>query len=281
MKNRSRNVMRFSYRTLSITLLFLALFSALPQHALAQTRTREECYAIYGEALKEVDRFQTISLRRGFLTGKSGGGDADTKAELERKTQESRLSRNKIERLLTQLLDECGCPKGTGKTEETPGTPAEKPGRDEVAGGFSLIREDSDPESFNTYGFDASYTRYLNERVGFTGDFSGNFRERNGAELSKYSLLGGLTLLPFEYADADDRVRVFLRGLAGVSHFKADFGTGSFTDNSFTAKLGGGVDIDVTKNFFIRPFEASYNPIFGDSTQHNVQFIFGAGVRWK
>ena len=83
-------------------------------------------------------------------------------------------------------------------------------------------------------------------------------------------------------ATTEDRATVFMHALFGGAHFKADFGAGSdFTDNSFTMKLGGGVDINVTNNFFIRPFEVNYNPtFFGDNTQHNFQFNFGAGFRF-
>ncbi|HEY3025347.1 MAG TPA: hypothetical protein VGJ55_04250, partial [Pyrinomonadaceae bacterium] len=65
------------------------------------------------------------------------------------------------------------------------------------------------------------------------------------------------------------------------SHFKADSGTASFTENSFTLKIGGGLDINVNKNFFIRPFEINYNPtFFGDETQHNFRIGVGVGFRF-
>ena len=153
--------------------------------------------------------------------------------------------------------------------------------RNEIFGGFSLIREDSEPERFNTYGFDVSLTRYLNERFGFTGDVSAAFKHLDGSDLSKYSLTGGIKVMPFDGATTQDRATIFTQALFGVAHFKSDFGTGSFTDNSFTMKLGGGMDVKLTRNFFITPFAADYNPTyFGNRTQHNFQFSFGAGFRF-
>ncbi|HEY3025346.1 MAG TPA: hypothetical protein VGJ55_04245 [Pyrinomonadaceae bacterium] len=152
--------------------------------------------------------------------------------------------------------------------------------RNEIFGGFSIIREDSEPERFNLNGVNASYTHYLNGRVGLTGDFNAHFRERNGVDLSKYSFLGGITVLPFKGATTEDRATVFTHALFGVSRFKADFGADRFTDNSFTMRLGGGLDVNVNNNFFIRPVRVDYAPIFGDSTRHNFQVGFGAGFRF-
>lgn len=150
----------------------------------------------------------------------------------------------------------------------------------EAVGFFSLIREDSDP-AFNTYGGGASYTRFLNPSVGLTADFNANFRTQGGADLSKISFLGGLTVLPVEGAKTTDNVTFSTHALFGVSHFKSDAGAISFTDNAFTMKLGGAVDVNVTDNFFIRPVQIDYAPtFFGDTAQHNVQFSFGAGFRF-
>jgi hypothetical protein len=153
--------------------------------------------------------------------------------------------------------------------------------RNEIAAGFSLIREDSAPEDFNTYGFQSSYTRHLNVSVGLTVDFSANFRERGGVDLSKTSYTGGVTFLPFAGANADDRVHVFGHALFGVSHFKADSGAFNFTDNAFTAKVGAGADININQKFFVRPVEINYVPTrFGGTWQHNLQMNFGVGLRF-
>lgn len=151
----------------------------------------------------------------------------------------------------------------------------------EIVGGFSLIREDSEPEDFNTYGFQSSYTRYLNKTVGLTGDFSANFRQLGGVDLTKTSLMGGATVLPFSGANGDDRVRFFTRAIFGVAHLKADFGTASFTDQAFAAQLTGGLDINLNDHLFVRPIEAGFAPThFNGQWQGNRVYRFGFGLRF-
>ena len=150
----------------------------------------------------------------------------------------------------------------------------------EIVGLFSLIREDSDPERFNTYGFNFTYTYLITPRVGISGDLNAHFREQNGTDLSKTSVLGGFTFIPLETAETTDKVTFSTHALFGVAHFKADTGTFSFTDNAFTMKLGGALDINVNNNFFVRLAEVSYAPTFFDDSTHNVQFGFGAGFRF-
>jgi hypothetical protein len=151
----------------------------------------------------------------------------------------------------------------------------------EIVGGFSVIREESDPEDFNTYGFQSSYTRNLNKTFGLTVDFSANFIERGGVDLSKTSFLGGVNFLPFPGANGDDKVRVFGRALFGVSDLKTDIGTASFTDNAFATQFTGGVDIDLNQHLFIRPVEAGFAPThFSGKWQGNRVYRFGFGLRF-
>ena len=184
----------------------------------------------------------------------------------------------KIKGIIDKLLDTlCAC---CAKKETTPTVPQTGSKPNEITLTFSFIREDSDPR-FNTYGFNGSYTHYVNPTVGLTGDFNGHFKTEGGVDLSKYSVLGGVTVVPFEGAKTTDKVTVSTHALFGISHFKADSGISRFTDNAFTMKLGGAVDVNVNENFFIRPVQIDYAPaFFGNNTQHNVQFSFGAGFRF-
>lgn len=176
--------------------------------------------------------------------------------------------------LATTPSDEVGAPERDTNFCSKPFYP------NEVVGFFSFIREDSSPR-FNTYGGGASYTRFINSSIGLTADFNANFRTQNAVDLSKISVLGGVTVLPFDGAKTTDKVTFSTHSLFGASHFKSDAGAISFTDNAFTMKLGGVVDVNVTDNFFIRPVQIDYAPtFFGDNTQHNVQFGFGAGFRF-
>jgi hypothetical protein len=124
----------------------------------------------------------------------------------------------------------------------------------EIVGEFQFIREDAQPDRFNTYGLTTDYTRFLNSScsVGVTGDFNIDFRTGNGADLTKTSFLGGITFIPFKGAKTTDKVTISTHALFGVSHFSSTAGSVSSTDNSFTMKLGGAVDINVTNRFFIR-----------------------------
>ena len=158
--------------------------------------------------------------------------------------------------------------------------------------GFNIIREDSTPDNFNTYGFDFSFTHNfvrdntknsaISHRVGVTADFNMNFRKLNGVDLTKTSALGGATfrLLP-TMGDAVGKANITAHVLFGISHLKSSVGSVSTSDNSFTMKLGGALDVNVTPRIFIRAIGIDYAPThFNGSWQNNVQFTFGAGYRW-
>ena len=161
-----------------------------------------------------------------------------------------------------------------------------------VRADFNVNREDSTPDNFNTYGFDFSFTHNfvrdntknsaISHRVGVTADFNMNFRKLNGVDLTKTSVLGGATfrLLP-TMSDAVGKANITAHVLFGISHLKSSVGSVSTSDNSFTTKLGGALDVNVTPRIFIRAIEIDYAPThFNGSWQNNVQFTFGAGYRW-
>src|SRR5687768_11553334 len=276
MKNRSQNVMCFNSRILSITLLFLAMLVVSPRYARAQPGIPNfECVKTRSEILVELDRLEELAFDRGLLSGRLNIQPDDKEAKLKSNRLNARLSREKIQRLLT-LLEECCCPKETSKTEEPQGSATEKFRSNQAVGLFSVIREDSEPERFNTYGVNGAYTRVITPSVGITGDFNAHSRELNGMDLSKLSALGGVTLLPFEGAKTTDKATVSLHALVGFSRFKADSGVGSSTDTAATVKLGGALDVNLSNNFFFRLGQVDYAPTrFGGETQHNFQVGFG------
>ena len=289
MKNVSQDVMRSTSRILSTTLLFLAMLAVSPLHARAQ-RPLTECDYIQVELQLEISRLASHSHKNTVANEQmEAASSKEEKARLDAERQrwgrQYQLSDEKINRLFKLLREcvcvECGCPKETGKTEEQPRTPDDDLRRNQAAGVFSFISEDSTPR-FNTYGINGAYTRFINPSVGFTADFNAHFRERHGTDLSKLSALGGVTFVPFEGAKTTDKATVSFHALGGVSHFKAESGVGSFTDNAATVKIGGAVDVNASKNFFIRLGQVDYAPTwFGGDVQHNVQVGFGAGLRWK
>ena len=158
--------------------------------------------------------------------------------------------------------------------------------------GFNITREDSKPDNFNTYSFDFSFTHNfvrdntknsaLPHRVGVTADFDMNFRKLNGVDLTKTSVLGGATLrlLP-TMNDVVGKANITAHVLFGISHLTSSAGSVSTSDNSFTGKFGGALDVNATPRFFIRAIGIDYAPThFNGSWQNNVQFTFGAGYRW-
>jgi hypothetical protein len=291
MEFRHRN---FSFSRAGLPLILFSLIASLALlagQAMAQTtQTSQDCEFIRQEIYKLEDSLVVLGGVRQQFNELRSNVERDLRdpeqvrtqgretllarrnklvSEQNRNDKTIELTKEHLDDWIKELLKRC-CPEETRITEPN-----------EIVGGFSVIREDSEPENFNTYGFQSSYTRYLNKTFGLTGDFSANFIERGGVDLSKYSVTGGVTVLPFPGANADDRVRLFTHALIGASFFKVDLGTNIFTDNASTMKLGGGLDVNVNNNFFIRPIQIDYAPtFFGDNTQHNVQFSFGAGVRF-
>ena len=156
--------------------------------------------------------------------------------------------------------------------------------------GFNITREDSKPDNFNTYSFDFSFTHNFERdttknsalpHIAVRADFNVNVRKLNGVDLTKTSVLGGVTLIPFHGLTTADKVTISLNALAGIAHLKSSVGSVSTSDNSFTTKLGGALDVNVTPRIFIRAIEIDYAPThFNGSWQNNVQFTFGAGYRW-
>jgi len=305
MKNRRQNMTRFSARILSIVLLIVAMIAVLPRQATAQApqARSKECEDLLQRTKEVKDSLirrssarTAVRVRRGIVDVEIRNfperQDSLRKLALQLAAQERELdklvedSEKSLDALLEQLAD-CCCPKDKKTTEgpDVPGLEEEvgmtpfKP--NQAVGLFSVIREDSTPR-FNTYGFNGTYTRFINSTVGITGDFNAHFREQNGTDLSKISSVGGFTFVPFDGAKTTDKATVSFHALFGVSRFKADSGVGSFTDNAFMMKLGAALDVNAFNNFYIRLGQVDYAPTrFGGEAQHNFQVGFGAGVRWQ
>jgi len=78
-----------------------------------------------------------------------------------------------------------------------------------------------------------------------------------------------------------DKVSFSAHALFGISHFSSSAGSVTSTDNAFTMKLGGALDVNVNNHFFIRVIQIDYAPtFFGGNTQNNFQVGFGAGFRF-
>ena len=141
-------------------------------------------------------------------------------------------------------------------------------------------------------GVDVSYTRFL------TGNFGLMF---NGAA---YTSAGALDpLLPTadftsQFVMAGPRVvkrwnrfAAHAHGLAGMNHEKTDPGIfdpllPAVTNTAFTWSVGGGFDLNITKNVGIRLFQVDIgrtnlpNALFGDPVVMRTTFITGVSIKW-
>src|SRR5947209_664050 len=128
-------------------------------------------------------------------------------------------------------------------------------------------------------GFEGSVTGYFTNRFGLEGNVDGHFRRQT----VNFSFTPTSVLFPVRestdsfnftagphvrFPSVSSRTTPFLHALAGVNHtrFNANPTTAvgsSFAEsnNSFTLKLGGGVDFGMTTRTALR-LTGDYNPIF-------------------
>jgi opacity protein-like surface antigen len=147
----------------------------------------------------------------------------------------------------------------------------------EVFGGYSYAGE-------GTHGWNASAARNLNGWLGLAADAGGQytrleepgFRER----IKTHSFLFGPQLSVRRHK----RLTPFVRTLFGASHVSTEAVEAgqrfSFSDTSFAAALGGGLDIKLSERLALRAFQADYvhTRFFGE-TQHKGRLSFGLVLR--
>lgn len=166
----------------------------------------------------------------------------------------------------------------------------------------------------NFQGFDASVTHNLTKYVGIKADVTGHFKSETFIDVFTppgitqtisvdehlYNFLGGVQVKNNSRAA---RFKPFAHALAGVARYTNRqaqtldlFPQGNFVardkETAFALKLGGGLDVRVSKHVDVRVFEFDYNPVFaGDrgyetisgpftftstgKTAHNYTFGFG------
>ena len=134
----------------------------------------------------------------------------------------------------------------------------------ELAGGWNFLHLDSDflpTQNSVVGGFFIDGTYYFADVIGLTGEFDFNKKTFStdpnltaGDQDRQYSVYGGPrlkarigTLEPFAHA------------LFGVTNLKATSFTGSsVSDNAFSMKLGGGLDVKVFPHLGLRLGELNY-----------------------
>jgi opacity protein-like surface antigen len=134
-----------------------------------------------------------------------------------------------------------------------------------------------DRRGFN--GFDASVAFNFTRYFGVKGNFSGHFRSdrfvdtapptTNVTKERLYNFLGGVQI---KDNTATTRVKPYAHALFGMARYTVNavttspvaflnFNT-SDSNRSFAMKLGGGIDVRVSKSVDLRLIEINYNPIF-------------------
>jgi hypothetical protein len=149
-----------------------------------------------------------------------------------------------------------------------------------------------DPQRTAQHGLNLAYTRNVSRHIGLTADVSAHFKrdsQQTGTgtferQRDQYYFLGGLQFK----AGNEGRVVPFAHALVGASLFRG-FTTNrtpagnvfTFDDaTSFALALGGGLDVRVSKRFWLRLIQADYAPtFFGSGRQDN--FRLSVGIVFK
>lgn len=179
----------------------------------------------------------------------------------------------------------------------------------ELYGGYSYLRvqtninETGYPSHINLNGWNSSIVFNINKNFGLMADFGGHYGspvmyEPTGekADINVHSFLFGP-----RFTQRAEKMTVFAHALFGGARIKADLSqavvngtqlatiepasiiipTGnSVTDTGFSMAFGGGLDINMGKNFALRIVQADYLMTKAlDDTQNN--FRIGAGIVFR
>ncbi|HET9364427.1 MAG TPA: outer membrane beta-barrel protein [Candidatus Angelobacter sp.] len=139
----------------------------------------------------------------------------------------------------------------------------------EVYVGYSLLNGDTlDTAS----GFELGLTGNVNDWLGLTADFSGNFT--SDSDSHEYNVLFGPQI-----THRMDRLSLFGHGLVGIAHFSAEGGI--ITDTSAGWVLGGGADYKLRGHFAWRIAQLDYHGshLFS-STQKDLRVFTGLVLRF-
>ena len=184
-------------------------------------------------------------------------------------------------------------PKTGQNFVRVPCPPPSKP--NQIFFGFSLIREDSKPKAFNTYGVAIDFSHFINQHIALTADFGINFGSSEGVDYTKKIVLVGavadiLNKHDQQERDRDEReqrkslnymtnVSLDVRACLGVTSITSKAGPYKFTSNLFTADLGIGAGFPLNKKgSFGLGLNIDYIPTFSGGVKNNVRA--SAGLRF-
>ena len=153
----------------------------------------------------------------------------------------------------------------------------------EVFGGYQLLHTStgiSGLDSFNLNGWNASASAFFTRNLGVTADFAGVYGTPNlaglGVKTNLYTFLFGPTV---RFPNSS-RVTPFAHALFGGGRISGSLFGSSASETDFTWAAGGGVDVNLSKNFAIRVGQADFlqTRVAGDSQNH---LRFSTGIVLK
>ncbi len=129
-------------------------------------------------------------------------------------------------------------------------------------------------------GFNLDGTYYFARALGLTADFQYHHKDFGGGDTaSVFSFHGGP-----RFKARSGKAEPFAHALFGVTHVSLN--PGSVSDNAFSMKLGGGLDVAAAKHFAIRLGEFNYyftkfsvgGFASSGAPDHQNNFTFSAGI---
>lgn len=148
--------------------------------------------------------------------------------------------------------------------------------KNQLLGGFTLIREDSKPTSFNTIGGDLVFEHYYPNGLGYTAEAAVTTGSNSGTKYTKELVLVGAVARILNKPQRKATLSADVHVLGGVSFIQSSFGTYKNSSTSFTADAGANVDLSFGKSLAWRILQVDYLPTFAKSrVQNNVKFTTG------
>lgn len=154
----------------------------------------------------------------------------------------------------------------------------------EIFGGYAYFNSDQfdqQRESLNVPAFIVSAAGNVTKNFGLVGEINGNYGDvtiPNPGPTREFATNTYLFLFGPRLTARRTGVNAFGHVLLGGARTKVDT-LGSETD--FAMAVGGGLDINASKDIGVRLFQADYVPIFAsERTAHNFRISFGVVFRF-
>jgi opacity protein-like surface antigen len=147
----------------------------------------------------------------------------------------------------------------------------------EVFGGYSFFRcnPDNAKGSCDLHGWMGSAAINATNWLAGVGEFGGNYGSLDDADnVNTLSFLFG----PRFFIRRNEKVTPFVHALVGDTWLHAKAGKTTIREeHDFTLAFGGGLNLKVSKNFSLRPFQADYLILRpkNSTTMHNFRFATG------